>query len=312
LRTVPGQSKLTRIAVVVVTHNSADVVADCLASLPEGAKGVELTDVIVVDNASGDESLRIAKETGPPIEIVQMERNVGYAAGINAGIDVLATREPDAVMVLNPDCRLRPGTLALMAEALSVPGRGIVAPKLLNLDGTLQPTLRRAPSVGGAVAEALLGGKLAGRIGLGELLFDEKSHDRSGWIAWATGAALLIAWRTIVEVGLWNESYLLYSEETDFIFRAADHGWTMWYTPTAAVDHRGGESSTKPQLAALETVNKVRLYRTRHGRSASTAYWLAVLFGTSLRALAGRRTAQASVAALLSPSRRITSLDELG
>ena len=307
------QNRLPRIAVVIVTHNSADVVGGCLAALPASAKDVELTDVIVVDNASTDESLRVAKEAaGQPVEIVQLDRNAGYAAGLNAGVDVLAGgREPDAVLVINPDCRLRPRTLAVMADALSGPRRGIVAPRLLNLDGTLQPTLRREPTVIGALAEALIGGRLADRLGIGELVFDKASHDRAGPAAWATGAALLISWDALVQVGPWNESFMLYSEETEFIFRAADYGWTMWYEPRAVVDHRGGESGTNPGLAALLNVNKVRLYRSRHGRGASTAYWVAVLLGASLRAVTGSRTAQASVIALLRPSHRITSLEEL-
>ena len=261
VRWMIGAPKLSRIAVVIVTYNSADVLSGCLAALPEGAKDVELTDVIVVDNASTDESVRIAKEAWPPVEIVQLDENAGYAAGFNAGVDALAGREPDAVLVLNPDCRLRPGTLAVMADALSVAPRGIVAPRLLNLDGTLQPTLRRAPTVGGALAEALIGGPLAGRIGLGELIFDENSHNRAGPSAWATGAALLISWEALVQVGPWNETFLLYSEETEFLFRAADHGWILWYEPMAVVEHKGGEAGTNPRLAALLVVNKVKFYR---------------------------------------------------
>ena len=307
-----GGSRLPRIAVVIVTHNSADVIAGCLAALPEGARGVELSHVIVVDNASVDESLRIAHEVWPLAEIVRLDRNAGYAAGLNAGVDVLSGREPDAVLALNPDCRLRPGALKGMADALSVAPRGIVAPRLLNLDGSLQPTLRRPPTVGGALAEALIGGRLADRIGIGELVFDKASHHRAGPTAWATGAALLVSWHALVQVGPWNESFLLYSEETEFIFRAADKGWTTWYEPTAVVDHKGGESETNPGLAALLIVNKVKFYRTRHRWGASTAYWLAVLLGESLRAVVGQKTAQASVAALLRSSRRITSLAELG
>jgi N-acetylglucosaminyl-diphospho-decaprenol L-rhamnosyltransferase len=310
---MPYRPALPRIAIVIVTYNSADVLPGCLAALIEGAEGVETTDVIVVDNASTDDSLRIAKEaTGLPIQIVELDVNAGYAAGFNAGVEVLASREPDAVLLLNPDCRLRPGALAVMADALSADHRGIVAPRLLNLDGSLQPTLRRAPTVRGAIAEAIIGGRLADRIRLGELVFDESSHDRSGASAWATGAALLISWQALLQVGPWNESFLLYSEETEFIFRAADRGWTLWYEPMAVVEHLGGESGTNPRLAALLTVNKVKFYQSRHGLGASTAYWLAVLLGESLRAVVGHGTAQASVAALLRPSRRISSLAELG
>src|SRR3954454_12246594 len=101
-----------RVAVVVVTYNSADVLPQCLESLRDGgADGVELTDVVVVDNASDDSSTEIAKAThGLPISVVQLTGNAGYAAGLNAGVASLRHRPPDAVMLVNPDCRLLPGT----------------------------------------------------------------------------------------------------------------------------------------------------------------------------------------------------------
>src|SRR6266498_2308968 len=126
-----------RVAIVIVTYNSAEVLAGCLGSLREGCAGVRLTEVVVADNASADESVRIAKEaTDLPIQTVQLGRNAGYAAGFNAGVAALSG--PDAVLLLNPDCRLRPGSVAVLARALAGPGRGIAAPRLLNSDGSLQ------------------------------------------------------------------------------------------------------------------------------------------------------------------------------
>jgi N-acetylglucosaminyl-diphospho-decaprenol L-rhamnosyltransferase len=302
-----------RVAVVVITFNSADVLPSCLRSLRDGgADGVELTDVVVVDNASSDSSVEIAKATTElPISTVQLIENVGYAAGINAGVTAVRSRPPDAVMVLNPDCRLRPGALATLARDLQTPGRGIVAPRLVNLDGTLQPTLRRLPTVLGAFAEAILGGRIADRLGLGELIFTDEPHNVAGPAAWVTGAALLMAWALLESVGPWDERFLLYSEETEFMLRASDHGWSTWYEPAAVVEHKGGESGTRPSLAALLTVNKVRLFRRRHGWLESRAYAAGVLLGTLSRAVVGQRTARASAAALLFPNRRITSLAQL-
>jgi len=303
-----------RVAVVVITYNSAEVLPDCLASLRGGgADGVELTDVVVVDNASSDASTEIARvTTGLPISVVQLTDNAGYAAGINAGVTALRGRPPEAVMVLNPDCRLRPRALATLAQALPASGRrGIVAPRLVNLDGTLQPTLRRLPTVPGAFAEAILGGRIADRLGFGELIFSDGPHESAGPAAWVTGAALLLAWSLLVAVGPWDERFLLYSEETEFMLRASDHGWSTWYEPAAVVEHKGGESGTRPGLAALLTVNKVALFRRRHGLIRGLAYSGSVLLGMCFRAAAGQRTARASVAALLFPSRRIRSLAEL-
>lgn len=296
------------VAVVIVTYNSAEVLEGCLRVLPSASAGVRLTEVVVVDNASTDETVRVAKEFGDfGVTIVQLGRNAGYAAGFNAGCAALAGTALDAVLLINPDCRLRPGALSALAAALSVPGRGIVAPKLINPDGSLQPTLRRMPTVWRAVAEAVVGGKR-----YGELIFDEDAHERAGRVPWATGAAVLISWAALAEVGPFDESFLLYSEETEFMLRAADRGWSVWYEPAAVVEHIGGDSGVNPALYALMVSNKVSLFRRRRGFFAGGAYHAAVLFGESIRALAGRRVSRAAVAALVRPSRRISSLEELG
>jgi GT2 family glycosyltransferase len=299
-----------RVAVVVVTYNSSDVLDGCLRSLGDGASGVDLTAVVVADNASRDDSVAIAeRSTGIPVRTVQLGRNAGYAAAVNAGVDSLDLTDLDAVLVINPDCRLRPGSLAALTEALHQPGRGIVVPRLINSDGSLQPSLRRMPTVRRAFVEAVVGGGLAGRIGkLGELVTDPREYERPGEAAWATGAAMLVSVSAIKDIGPWDESFLLYSEETEFALRAADRGWALWYEPSSVVEHIGGESDTNPVLAALLTVNKVRLFRRRRGPVSSTAYYLAVVLGESARALAGRRTSRASVVALVRPSRRLRSL----
>jgi N-acetylglucosaminyl-diphospho-decaprenol L-rhamnosyltransferase len=298
---------MTRVAVVIVTYNSAEVLADCLASL-RPSEGVELAGVVVADNNSRDKSLRIAQDAdGLSVHTVQLGRNAGYAAAINAGVAVLPD-DVDAVMVLNPDCRLRPDTLRRLADALERPGIGIVAPRLLNPDGTLQPTLRRMPTVGRAIAEAVLGGDRAGRFGAGELVTSAKEHDRPGVVPWATGAAMLISMTAWRKVGPWDESFLLYSEETEFALRAADHGFKLWYEPAAIVEHIGGESGTNPTLAAMVVVNKVKLFRRRRGPVASAVYFGAFVAGQGVRALAGRRTCRAAVVALLRPSRRLREL----
>jgi N-acetylglucosaminyl-diphospho-decaprenol L-rhamnosyltransferase len=306
------QAASPRVAIVIITYNSADVLTGCLRSLADGAQGVQLSHVVVADNNSRDDSLAIAKKAADlPIQIVELGRNAGYAAAINAGTESLPTDDLDAVFVMNPDCRLKPGALAILAESLREPGRGITVPRLINPDGTLQPSLRRQPSVRREVVQAVIGGRLAGRIGtLGELITNPREYERSRAAVWATGAAMLISVVAMRQIGLWDESFLLYSEETDFALRAADLGWTLWYEPAARVEHIGGDAGTNPMLAALLCVNKVRLFRHRRGTLASFAFFLAVTFGEGARALAGRRTSQAAFWALVRPSRRIKKLED--
>lgn len=294
---------MTSIAIVIVTYNSARVLEGCLQSLL--CEGVDITRVVVVDNNSKDDSVAIALAAADrlPIRSVQTGRNAGYAAAVNAGVATLNDEKYDAIWVMNPDTRLRPDTLRILAEALREPGRGIAVPLILNPDGTLQPSLRRTPTVGRAFAEAVVGGGWAGRMGAGELITDPRDYEEPCTAVWATGAAMLLAADMVREIGDWDESLLLYSEETEYALRAADHGWSLWYDPRAVVEHIGGESGTNPKLAAMLTFNKVRLFKRRNGMPASSAYYLAVLLGEGLRALAGRRTSRASLAALLHPKR---------
>jgi GT2 family glycosyltransferase len=295
---------MARVAVVIVTYNSADVLADCLGSL--SGQRVELTQVVVIDNASSDKTLAIAGDaTGLPVRIVEMGRNAGYAAAVNAGIAALNLSTSDAVLVLNPDCRLTPGSLAVLARVFAHPGRGIAVPLLINPDGSLQPSLRRTPTVTRAFVEALLPGGLAGRLGpLGELVTDPRGYSRPRAVAWATGAAMLISTAAMAAIGPWDESYLLYSEETEYSLRAADRGWSTWFEPAAVVEHIGGDSA----LAKLLTVNRVTLFRRRHNRIHAAAYYAAVVTGEGIRALLGRPTSRASFVALVRPSRRVREL----
>lgn len=293
-----------RVAIVIVTYNSGDVLAGCLRSLL-ASDGVDIPAVVVVDNHSKDDSVAVALAAADelPVRSLQTGRNAGYAAAINIGLAELGEERYDALWVMNPDVRVRPDTLAILAGGLQEPGRGMTVPKMLDSDGSLQPSLRRMPSVGRAIAEAVIGGDRAGRIGrLGEFITDPAEYEKAGVFAWATGAALLVSADVVRELGDWDESFVLYSEETEYMLRARDRGWLLWYEPDAVVEHIGGDSGVNPTLAALLTVNKVKLFRRRHGPVAGSAYYGAVLLGESLRALGGRRISKASVRALMHPS----------
>jgi N-acetylglucosaminyl-diphospho-decaprenol L-rhamnosyltransferase len=300
------RGEVVNVAVVIVTFNSGDVLEGCLRSLATQT-GVDLVSVVVADNASKDDCVELAEAAGAdlPVRVVQMGRNAGYAAAINAATATLELRKLDAVLVLNPDCRLRPDTLARLAAALREPGRAVAAPKLLNPDGSLQPSLRRTPTVGRALVESVIGGDRAGRIGsLGELVFDPAAYEKAGPVAWVTGAAMLVSAAAVRELGPWDESFMLYSEETDYCLRATDRGWTLWYEPDAVVEHIGGDSAVNPVLYALMVANKVILFRRRRGAVAGAAYRASVVLGEAIRAAAGRRTSRASLGPLMKLSRR--------
>jgi N-acetylglucosaminyl-diphospho-decaprenol L-rhamnosyltransferase len=268
--------------VVVVTHQSADVIGDCLAALPEAFGGWSLR-VAVVDNASVDDTVAVARSVAPDSTIVASDHNSGYAAGINVGVAALAGGGP--LVVLNPDTRLRPGAGSSLVTGLDRPGVGITVPRLVGEDGQLHLSLRREPSVGRALGEAVLGGRRASRFApLGEVVVDPVRYARPGPADWATGAVMAISRECLRSVGRWNESFLLFSEETEFALRARDLGWTLWYEPAATALHIGGSCATSPQLWRLLAWNRVDLYRRRRGRLPGMAFHGAVLLNEALRA----------------------------
>jgi GT2 family glycosyltransferase len=283
------------IAVVVVTWNSAAQLADLVASIEPGLRGLD-HQLVVVDNDSADGTVARARELAPGCTIVQTGRNAGYAAGINAGM--AAADRYDAVLVLNPDIRLTAGCVEVLYRRFG-PGVGITVPLIRHEDGTPARSLRREPTVMRALGEAVLGER-AGRFpSLGETVVDPEAYRRDGVTDWATGAAMLISAACARACGPWDESFFLYSEETDFALRAGDLGYGTAFVPGAEVTHLGGQSRVSPALWSLLTVNRVRLYRKRHSAAATAAFWTAVFLRESARAVLGHRRSRSAVAALL-------------
>jgi GT2 family glycosyltransferase len=296
---VPDRPKVT---VAIVTYNSGRVLADCLRSLPAGFGEVGY-EVVVADNASADDTVAVAHELAPNVRVAVLKRNRGYAAGVNAAI--AEARATEAVYVLNPDARLYPGSVRPLIDALDDRATGIAVPKLLNDDGELQFSLRREPTVTRAFGEAVIGGRRAARTKrFGEIIGVPGAYEHPTTCDWASGAAMLVARRCLDAVGPWDESFFLYSEETDFALRARDAGFVLRYVPDAVVKHLGGEMSRDPRLWSMAPVNRVRLYRRRHGRVRSGAFTTAVVINEALRAATGSPTHRAGLRALLQPSSR--------
>jgi N-acetylglucosaminyl-diphospho-decaprenol L-rhamnosyltransferase len=286
------------LAVALVLHESAAVLPGLLESLDAGLAGVGTWHLVAADNASTDGGPALVEAARAGTTVVRLGANLGYAAGINAA--VAAAPPHQALLILNADVALQPGCAAALMAGLERPGVGITVPRLLDADGRLAPSLRRDPRVTRALGEALLGGDRAGRRpALGEVIHDQERYRQPGPADWASGAVWLVSAECLATVGSFDESYFLYSEETDFALRARDAGFRLEYVPEAVARHIGGESGTNPALYALMTRNRVRSFRRRNGRVATVAFRAALLSGELARAAGGRATSRAAAAALL-------------
>jgi GT2 family glycosyltransferase len=292
------------IAVVVVTYHSERLLADLTASLGPGLDGLDWH-LVVADNASTDATVDTLRRLAPTATIVEMGRNAGYAAGINAAVE--AAGAFDALLVLNPDIRLAPGAGPEMLEVLRRTGAGIVVPRLEKGDGHHIPVLRREPSVLRALGDAVLGAHRAGRYpAFGELVVGDAHYTAESSADWAAGSAMLISRECWQRCGPWDESFFLYSEETDFALRARDAGLPTRLAPKALAVHLEGDSKQSPRLWAMLTQNRVRLYRRRHSLPPTAAYWGALVIREVSRSALGNRASREAARTLLSAKRMRT------
>jgi N-acetylglucosaminyl-diphospho-decaprenol L-rhamnosyltransferase len=286
------------LAVVVVTYNSAPVVGQLLDTIPAALGGIS-ADVVVVDNGSTDETLTVlASRTD--CRVVR-STNLGYSAGINRGV---GEAEPaDAILILNPDVLLRPGSVRPLLEALQLSHVGVAAPKVLMADGTLHWSLRRDPTLLRAV------GLHRSRLAVfSEHVTNSAAYENAHDVDWALGAALMVSRTCYEELGGWDESFFLYSEETQFCLDARSRGFRVRYVPESIVVHLLGQSGRSGLTHSMMVVNRVRMYRRRHNALASWCYfWITVLIEFS-RLIRGQERSRQAIMSLLRPGRRPTEL----
>ena len=284
------------LAVVVVTFNSADTLPGLLSSLQQGLGDIANCEVVVVDNASTDNSVELVEEHPLDARVIRSPRNAGYAAAINMAAETI--RSNADLLILNPDIRIFENTVRNLQTCLSDPAVGIAVPRILEESGELSFSLRRDATLASTWLEAILGGQLADRYGLGEILSEPAFYDAPLDVEWATGAILMVSAQARKQVGDWDESFFLYSEEVDFMRRVRRAGLKVRYSPKALAVHIGGDTHASPFLYSLCATNRVRDYARNHGRVSTAMLRCAVIFGEALRAWRGKEH-RAALRALL-------------
>jgi GT2 family glycosyltransferase len=221
------------VTVVVVTHDALQWIDRCL----ESVRGYE---TIVVDNASSDGTAAHVRERFPDVRVIE-EENRGMGGGNNVGMRAARGRY---YFLLNSDAWVVDGAVdELAALADGRPDVAVVAPRLLNVDGTLQRSVRGDPTLWRLATEYLFVRKLAPNSPrLNPLYVGGFEHDEEREVDWVYGAALLVRREAADTVGLFDEDFFMFSEETDWMYRFRSAGWKVVFTPDAEVVHVGGAS----------------------------------------------------------------------
>jgi N-acetylglucosaminyl-diphospho-decaprenol L-rhamnosyltransferase len=233
---------MVSVAVVLVTYESAEDLAACVATLPAAAGPHEL-EIVVVDNASRDASAEIARGLG--IKVLESPTNLGLSRAIDRG--ATATAAPWLLLV-NPDTRLAPGSLArLLRTAHADPAIGCVGPHLRNSDGSEYPTGRRFPSILVGALHAALGTVWQGNPATRHYHMRDVDRSRPVQVDWVSGACMLARRDAYEAAGRFDAGYFMYFEEMDFCLRLRRAGWRVVYDPGAGVTHiLGGSTRSAP------------------------------------------------------------------
>lgn len=220
------------LSIVIVNYNTAKLVLDCITSI-EKSKPKTSYEVMVVDNGSKD----VNTFSLPPknFRLIVNSENLGFAKANNQGI---RDARGELILLLNSDTLVKKGTIDNLLEfAKRTPKVGVVGSKLLNKDGSLQPSVFRFPTILNAVRQYWFGKKG---------LFDKylPKGKRAVRVDAVVGAAFLITPKALKDVGLFDERYFMYFEDIDYCRRVKRAGLKVFYLPSSAVIHYHGVSGT--------------------------------------------------------------------
>jgi GT2 family glycosyltransferase len=220
-------------SVVVVTYNA-------LPWIEQSIESVQDEEVVVIDNGSTDGTVDVVRELFPQARLIERE-NLGLASGWNAGMAVVTGRY---FLLLNADAWMTDGSLARLVEfADAHPEAAVVGPKLLNTDGTLQRSVRGFPTLWRLATEYFFLRKLApGSQLLNAFYAGGFEHDEEREVEVVMGACMLVRREAVEQVGSLDESFFLFSEETDWCYRFEEGGWKVIFFPGAECVHVGGAS----------------------------------------------------------------------
>lgn len=234
-------------SIIIVSWNVKELLQKCLKSIFDASEDFDF-EVFVVDNASADGSVEMAREKFPQVILIANKKNLGFAKANNLAIKQSIG---DYVLLLNPDTELMDNSIKKIVEFLcDNPEIGILGPKLLNPDKTWQPSTRRFPNIWNQLAIILKLPRIFPRI-LDKYLMRDFNGRTAREVDQVMGAAFLIRREVINKIGFLDERYFIWFEEVDYCKMAKKENFKIYYWPGAEIIHYGGES-----FAKLPTFNK--------------------------------------------------------
>ena len=264
---------VTDLGIVIVNHNTRDLLRDCLKSLAANA-GVSFV-TYVVDNGSSDASAAMVRAEFPWACLIASEKNGGYAYANNLGLRRILALDPlpRFTLLLNPDTTLPPDALARMTAFCDAhPDAGMAGPKLVRADGSLDLACRRSfPNPELSIYHTLGLDKLFPRnprFARYNLTF--LNEDETAQVDSVVGAFMMLRTQALQQAGLLDEIYFMYGEDLDLAMRVKRQGWKVYYYPGVQVLHYKRASSAQSRKAQYEFWRAAYIFYRRY-YAATTA-----------------------------------------
>jgi GT2 family glycosyltransferase len=253
------------LSVILVSYNTRVLLLDCLASLYRAAESVKM-EVFVIDNASRDGSAEAVAESFPQVRLIHNANNRGFAAAVNQGLRESMGR---LLLLLNPDTVLGAGTLTEMTSFLDRHREaGAAGAQLIHEDGRRQNSFANLPTL----ATELLNKSLLRLIRPGKYLRKEGKFTGPVEVESIIGACMMVKKEVCESVGLLDEGYFFFLEETDWCLRMRKAGWKIFFLPHVRVVHLQGRSASQDL-----TASRIEYYRSRYRFFARHRSWLSRL-----------------------------------
>jgi GT2 family glycosyltransferase len=229
-----------KLSVIVVSWNVVGLLRRCLETLNNELTGID-AEVFVVDNNSADKSTDMTAMEFPQFYLIPNKSNLGFAVANN---QALALSCGEYVLLLNPDTEVIPGAIKHLVDFLdNHSDAGIVAPQLINSDGSIQRSCREFPTFAGMLYELLGLSKMFPNHPLfGRYKMLDFDHGSQREVDQPEGACLLMRRSVIDEVGPLDEGFFMLFEEVDWCYRIKKANWKIWFSPQAKVVHHYGQS----------------------------------------------------------------------
>jgi GT2 family glycosyltransferase len=261
------------LSIIIVNWNTRDFLVGCLSSIYTDSPP-DPFEVLVIDNASTDGSAQLVREHFPKVRLIENRENSGFARANNRAIKQSSGRY---LLLLNSDTEVQPGALETLVDYMEEnPQVGVAGSQLLNPDGSLQISCFPAPTL---LRELWRLFHLDKVIPFGTYTMKTWELDRARPVDVLMGACMILRRETLRQVGLFDEDYFMYSEETDLCNRIQRAGWGLSWVPQAKVMHYGGQSTRLVSADMFMNLyhSKIMYFRKNHSRLAGYVYKLILL-----------------------------------